>query len=291
MPHVDADVTKPAAEFHSAPRSGRARTAAERLLARVLARCGAVGFLALTIFYGLMAGGHLDDPRNPLYGLPGQIAGYFGYAANEIHIAGLRRQKPDKVLKAIGVVPDGPLFGFNARRAKQLLEHIDWVESANLRRVHPNRLEIQVVERVPFAVWQRGGVRYVIDATGAALSTLDPADYTTLLLVTGEGAQTAAADLVNHLEGHAVLRSRVKAAARVGGRRWTLYLRNGLRVAMAETDLSGSLDRLMQLASREAVFDRAIDMIDLRLPDRTVITPHPDQAEAWPMQTSERWDG
>ncbi|MGI9463052.1 MAG: hypothetical protein ACR2OM_03885, partial [Aestuariivirgaceae bacterium] len=78
---------------------GRTRSVAERLIVRFAARSGAVSFLTLTIFYGLMAGGHLDDPRNPLYGLPGQVAGYFGYAANEIHIAGLKRQKPDTVLK------------------------------------------------------------------------------------------------------------------------------------------------------------------------------------------------
>ncbi|MGI9464416.1 MAG: cell division protein FtsQ/DivIB, partial [Aestuariivirgaceae bacterium] len=124
-----------------------------------------------------------------------------------------------------------------------------------------------------------------------ALSTLDPADYESLLLVTGEGAQSAVAELVNHLEGHAALRSRVKAAARVGGRRWTLYLDGGLRVALAEKDLAGSLDRLMDLASREAVFERAIELIDLRLPERTVFTPMPGKAEAEPVQVSDRQGG
>ncbi len=276
MPRVTGDLAKTAPMLCSVGR----RRGFERLPVRFLARSSAVGFLVLSIGYGLMAGGHLDDPRNPLYGLPGRIAGYFGYAAHEIHIAGLQRQKPKTVLKAIGVVPEGPLFGFNAGRAKRLLENIDWVESANLRRVHPNRLEIELIERVPFAVWQRGGVRYVIDKSGAALSTLNPDDYERLLLVTGEGAHLAVADLVNHMEGHPALRSRIKAAARVGKRRWTLYLDNGLRIALAENDLTGALARLIDLNEREGVFDRAVELVDLTLPGQTVVRLMPEQSKA-----------
>ncbi|MGI9464146.1 MAG: cell division protein FtsQ/DivIB [Aestuariivirgaceae bacterium] len=269
-------VTANAAKTASDRDSGLPRRGAERLAVRFAARAGAAGFLGLSIAYGLMAGGHLDDPRNPFYGMPGQIAGFFGYAAQEIHISGLERQRPETVLKAIGVRPDGPLFGFNPRLAKKLLENIDWVDSATLRRVHPNRLEIDLVERVPFAIWQRGGVRYVIDVTGAALSTLSANDYDDLLIVTGEGAQTTVVDLVNHMEGHPALRSRVRAAARVGQRRWTLYLDSGLRIALAENDLAGSLDRLMDLVRQENVFERAIGMIDLRSSERTVFMPLPD---------------
>lgn len=262
------------------------RRGVDRFAVRFAARAGATGFLALTIAYGVMAGGHLDDPRNPLYGLPGQIAGFFGYAAQEIHISGLERQRAETVLKAIGVTPDGPLFGFNPQRAKKLLEHIDWVEHATLRRVHPNRLEIELVERVPFAIWQRDGARYVIDKTGGALSTLDAKDYDDLLVVTGEGAQAAAVDLVNHMEGHAALMSRVRAAARVGHRRWTLYLDNGLRIALAENDIAGSLVRLMDLVNRDNVFERAVGMIDLRSPERIVFVPLPDGQTGKTVQVS-----
>ena len=255
------------------------RRGVERLPVRFMARSTSVGFLALTICYGLITGGHLDDPRNPLFGLPGQVAGYFGYAAQSIHVSGLERQRPETVLKAIGVVPDGPLIGFSARRAKRLLENIDWVASAKLRRVHPNGLEIEIRERVPFAIWQRGGARYVIDESGIALSTLDPDDFKDLLLVTGEGAQSAAAQLVNHIEGDKALKSHVKAAARVGQRRWTLYMDNGLRVALAERDVAGSLARLATLVKQEKVFDKAVEVIDLRLPDRTVVTLLPEQPD------------
>ena len=282
MLRVTADYGHSRIDLASGPR----RSWADRIAVRFAARVGAAGFLGLTIAYGLMTGGHLDDPRNPFYGTPGAVAGFFGYAAQEIHISGLERQQPEAVLKAIGVAPDGPLFGFSPLRAKQLLEHIDWVDSATLRRIHPNRLEIDLVERVPFAIWQRDGVRYVIDKTGSALSTLRADDYADLLVVTGESAQEGVVELVNHMEGHPVLRSRVKAAARVGQRRWTLYLDNGLRIALAENGVATSLDRLMDLVDREDVFERAVGMIDLRSPERTVFMPLPDGQDTRAVQVS-----
>jgi cell division protein FtsQ len=249
----------------------RRRSGADRLAVRACMRSAAVGLLGLTILYGLAAGGHLEDPRNPLYGLPGKLAGHFGYAAQHIHISGLEHQTPEMVLKAIGVTPDGPLLGFSSQRAKKLLEHLDWVESAKLRRVHPNGLDIEIVERTPFAIWQLGGTRYVIDKTGVAMSSLDPDSFTDLLVVTGDGAQEKPWDLVNHIEGHTVLKSHLRAAARVGMRRWTLYLDNGLRIALAEDDIAGSLDRAAALIDQENVLDRGVALIDLRMPGQVVM--------------------
>ena len=96
-----------------------------------------------------------------------------------------------------------------------------------------------VRERRPFAIWQRGGVHYVIDRSGAAISALEAGEATDLLLVTGEGAQHAALDLVNHLEAHPAPIIQVRAAARVGDRRWTLHLASGQRLLLPESRRGG----------------------------------------------------
>lgn len=249
-------------------------------LAGKLARAGAVSFLAITLLHGLETGGHLKDPRNPLYGITGDMAGYFGYAARDITIAGLEHQNPNAVLSLIGVRPDGPMIFFDAARAKRILENIDWVEHASVHRQHPNRLAIEIVERQPYAVWQRGGAHYVIDRTGVALSTLSAKDYPDLFVVTGEGANEGVFQLVNHLEDSPALHSRVRAAARVGLRRWTLYLHNGVRVALPEHNIAAAMAKLDELQRQSAVLDKAVKLIDLRLEDQIAIQPESDLEEA-----------
>jgi cell division protein FtsQ len=241
------------------------------LKSRVFSRFAAIAFLAGAIALGLYQGGHLDYEASPWAKLPGKIAGLFGLAADDIRISGLVHQEPERVLAAIGVTPGGSLVGFDAGHARRLLESLDWVSSARVTRLFPNQLEIAVIERQPFAIWQRGGSRYVIDRTGLAMSTLDPRRMGKLLLVTGEGAQAAAQELVNRLEAHPHLRSRVKAVARVGQRRWTLYLDTGATVALPEVGEDEAMARIEALDREQGILSKGIASVDLRAQDRIVI--------------------
>src|SRR3954452_4404049 len=228
-------------------RLARAFAAEPRSRARILARTAGCLFLAAAIAHGLILGGHLDYAGSPWTKVPGKFASLLGFAADDIRISGLVHQEPETALAAIGVEPGGSLIGFDAVRARKLLENLDWVASAEVVRRFPNELDITIAEREPFAIWQRGGLHYVIAKDGAAVSALDPGRVSLLPLVTGEGAHTAANDLINQLEAVPAIRSHLRAAARVGERRWTLFLDNGLRIALPEEDVGQALatvDRL-----------------------------------------------
>jgi len=251
-----------------APRRGKIHN---RFAVRLLGRAGGVAFLAAAVGYGAMLGGHLDGGR--LDALSGKVAGSFGYAAQEIRISGLEWQAPPAVLEAIGVTPGGPLVGFEPAQARRALENLDWVESARVQRLFPNQLEIRVVERQPFAVWQRDGRFHVIDEAGTTLSGIGAADVPGLPLVTGEGAGSAVAQLVNHLEAHPGLSSRVKAGARVGARRWNLYFDGPVKVLLPEHGLEKALAVLSDLHDRHRILDKRIAAVDLRVAGRVVFSP------------------
>lgn len=238
---------------------------------RFIARAGACTLLFGSILHGLVIGGHLDYDGSPWRKLPGQIASSLGFAADDIRITGLVHQEPETLLNALGVQPGGSLVGFDAARARSLLENLDWVASARVMRKYPNRLDIVVSERQPFAIWQRDGAHYVIDQTGTAMSTLDPRRLASLLLVTGEGAHRAAAELVGQLDQVPKVKRHVTAAARVGERRWTLYLDNGMTVALPEKDPAKALEALAQLDSSQKILSKGIKSIDLRLADEMIV--------------------
>jgi cell division protein FtsQ len=242
-------------------------------------RASAVAFLLVTIVYGLIVGGHLGAGSEASRFANG-LSRVMGFSAQQIIIGGLVRETPEAVLAAIGVESGGSLIGFSAENAEMRLRNVDWVADATVRRIFPNRLEIKVTERVPFAIWQRDGKYYLIDATGAAMSA-DPKPYAgKLLLATGEGAQLAVAELVNHLESNPALKSRLVAASRVGGRRWNLHFPNGVKVLLPENGLGEALVRLEKLEIEQSVLERAVASIDLRLPDRMVFVPLKQQGAA-----------
>lgn len=261
-------------------RGKRPPASTDRLTRRMLERSAGVAFLGLTIAYGLLVGGHLEEPGSPFAGLPGKVAGYFGYAADEIRITGLKWQTSAAVLTAIGVTPGRPLVGFEAARAKRLLENLDWVKSAHVQRLFPNQLEIRLVERQPFAVWQREGRFYVIDETGTALTSVGPRTVPGLPLLTGEGAQTAAKEIVNQLAAHPALASKMKAAGRVGDRRWNLYFAGPVKVLLPESEMGKALKVLAALDQEHQILEKDVREIDLRQWDRIVVSLPPVKRES-----------
>ena len=63
----------------------------------------------------------------------------------------------------------------------------------------------------------------------------------------------------------------VKAAVRVGGRRWDLSLAGGIAVRLPEDDPSKALARLAAFEQESGVLSRDVRLLDLRMPDRVIV--------------------
>lgn len=241
------------------------------LVPRIMARTGAVMFLGAAVLYGGVTSGGLEYPGSPFARLPAQLASFIGMAADDVNISGLYHHEPEQVLQVIGVRPGGSLVGFNAREAREALRALDWVKSAEVQRVFPNRIEISLVEREPFAIWQIDGQYKVIGRDGVPLSGYTQRTTSGLPLVTGPGANEAASDFINHLSAMPEIAAKMHAAARVGQRRWNLYLDNGVKIALPEKDLGLALEQVAALDAEQNILSKGIREIDLRLAGRLVV--------------------
>ena len=249
---------------------------------RVAMRSGAVLALLVAVMHGAIQGGHMSDGDAPWTKIEDRVAGMMGQVAEGIEITGLEQHDTRLVLNAIGVRPGGSLLGFAPNSAKKRLEALDWVESAAVRREFPNRLLISVVERQPFAIWQVDGSFHVIDRNGVVMSGLDPAKLKGVLLVTGDNANEAVAGLVNQLEAMPDLKAELRAASRVGKRRWNLYLDNGTKILLPADFESEGTRRALALAQSGGVLSGKAAEVDLRIPGSiriAVAAPEPASTE------------
>jgi cell division protein FtsQ len=235
------------------------------------ARAGALAMLLVSLVHGLAVSGGLEGSDNPLRNWQGKLAGFAGLAADNIEISGLTNHDPAQVLSAIGVKPGSSLVGFDAETARRQLSKLDWIESAGVQRVFPNQLVVDVFERQAFAVWQNDGKFDVIDRSGTTMSGISPSSFKHLPLVTGAGANLAVGELVNQLEATPDLQAKVRAAARVGGRRWTLYLDNGVKIALPELNVQEALKKVADLDKSQGLLSKGITQLDLRVANELVV--------------------
>lgn len=252
-------------------RKGRLEAAMTGLAVRAATRGFAVLLLGASLIGGGVQSGAFLYPGSPFNNFHGRVAGLLGMAAQDIRISGLMHHDAEAVLAHIGVRPGGSLVGFDADEARILLESLDWVADAEVRRSFPNSLQVSLNEREPFAVWQMDGNYAVIDREGVEMSGLNPLSLRQLPLVSGKGANRAVADYVNQMEAMPDLMKKVQAAARVGERRWTLYLDNGVKIDLPEEDADAALKRVAELDATQNILSKGIREIDLRSKDRMVI--------------------
>jgi cell division protein FtsQ len=246
---------------------------------RLLRPAGWLGFAGLVVLLGLIAV-HSAAPGGTLATLRERLGGataFAGLRVTTVVIEG-RANTPEPLLRAaLGVSIGDPILGFSVEMARQRLETLSWVEHATVERRLPGTVVLFLQERRPFAVWQNQSKFVLIDRTGQIVANQNVAEFHQLPLVVGQGAPAAAATLIDALTDRPDLQKRVIAAVRVGERRWNLRLNNGADVMLPEGHEVVALDRLVQLQQQHAVLDRPLAAIDMRLGDRLVLRPRPDE--------------
>ena len=125
-----------------------------KLLLLVLLIVGAVGLVAITIYrYGTQSWRFRVD------------------SSDNIEILGTRNVTRAQVLDALGADIDRNIFHISLADQKKQLEAIPWIESASVMRLLPNRLRVEVFERVPVAFVEVNGHIALIDSHGVIMDT------------------------------------------------------------------------------------------------------------------------
>jgi len=155
--------------------------------------------------------------------------------------------------------------------ARAKLEAIPWIAEATVRKLYPDRLQITVTEREPFALWQQQGKIKVIAADGTVLAEKVEPRLASLSFVVGNGAAVRARDFLAVLDKYPAIRDQVRASIYVAERRWNLRLKNGVDVRLPEADIEAALATLVRLDREKGLLSRDITAVDLRLADRLTV--------------------
>ncbi|WP_128291535.1 cell division protein FtsQ/DivIB [Afifella aestuarii] len=231
----------------------------------------AIGFLGATILYGLIAGGHM------LTLLDRTVAAAF-FGIQEIRIGGEIETPESAVVDQLDI-RGGSLLGFDASDARERLIALPWVKDADIRKFYPNRLDITLTERTPFALWQNDEVISIIDRTGVVIGRYKDVRFAGLPFVVGKGADSRADGFMTMVQRHPFLAERMRTAVLVSERRWDLVTKNGITVQLPENGVDEAIDRLKALQDKDDVLSREIVTIDLRLKDRIRIGLADNMAE------------
>ena len=228
-------------------------------------------FVGASIIYGFAIGGYAEQGLSFAQEQTHKAIALAGFTVQDLDIVGREHMGEPQILAALGLEPGASMFAIDTDAAQRRLEQAPWIKRARVLRLLPSTLQVEIVERQPFAIWQEDGKVYVIDADGRKIALLGQRSREEYLLVVGKGAGASAKELSDQLKEFPRLRERLRAAIRVADRRWTLKLQNGLEIKLPEHGVVSALHRLDQLEREGQVLSADISALDLRLPDRITL--------------------
>ena len=252
----------------------------ERYLPNRLGVALTVSMLLGSASLGIVKGGHMDELVAALSDTRNALANSAGFRITTVAINGRKQLSQDEVLAVGGVNGRSSLLFLDAATVRDKLKTNPWIADATILKLYPGRLQIDIVERSPFALWQQDGRLSVIADDGAVLEPYMSRRFISLPLVVGKGAAERAKDFLALLDRYPQVRRATKAAVFVGERRWNLRLKDGLDIRLPENDVGNALALLSKLDKDDRLFSRDIVAVDMRLPDRLTVQLSEDAAKA-----------
>jgi cell division protein FtsQ len=254
------------------------------LLERYLPRRAGVAATALMLLgsagFGIVKGGHVEELSLAFSDSRNAIANSAGFRITAVAINGRKQLTQDEVLAIGGVNGRSSLLFLDAAAVRDRLKANPWIAEATVLKLYPGQIQIDIVERSAFALWQQGGRLSVISDDGAVLEPYVSPRFVALPLVVGKGAESRARDFLALLARYPQVHAATKAAILVGERRWNLRLKDGLDIRLPETEIGNALANLSKLDKEDRLFSRDIVAVDMRLPDRLTVQLSEDAAKA-----------
>lgn len=208
-----------------------------------------------------------------------------GFRFDHVQLRGVQRMSELKVYEQVLGDQKRAWTEVDVAMLRERLTRLPWVKDARVSRQLPNTLVIDIVERVPHAVFRKGESFVLIDDTGAELEAVNPekqkAMVKGLLRLSGAEAGVKVPELTTLLEAAPALKPQVAEAEWVGNRRWNLTFKSGQVLALPEGDeeAASALLAFARLDGVNGLLGGKVAFFDMRAKDRAYLRV-PGHAEA-----------
>lgn len=191
-----------------------------------------------------------------------------GLAIIDVQLSGARETTDDEIAERIGLDTIRSLPSIDIASARDALLALPWVERVELEKIYPGTLRVAISERRAAALWRVGPRTLLLDEAGHPIV---PSDGRNLPLLVGEGADGVMTDGLELFEAVPAVTKQIKALVRVGDRRWNVVTHRNVTVMLPEHGPEAALATLAELHATDAILDKDLVSIDLRVGDRIAL--------------------
>ncbi|MDO5756292.1 MAG: cell division protein FtsQ/DivIB [Rhodobacterales bacterium] len=235
-----------------------------------------------------VASWYLSDPAvqqsmtQTVHDLRQQIQTRPEFMVQELSIDGASPRTAEDIRESFGYTLPLSSFDMDLEALRAKIENIPAVASAAVRVRQGGVLEVRVHERQPVALLRVPKGLIVVDREGVALDAIaHRAERAKLLVLTGDGAQDAVPEALAIRAAAGPLAPRLRGLVRMGARRWDVVLDRNQRILLPVADPVRALERVIVLNEAQAMLERDIAVVDMRLADRPTLRMNEAASQQW----------
>ncbi len=242
------------------------------ILTTVLGFCAFLLIVLVVLVAWYINSGRLDVMAVRLSDLGHRISAQVGIKLVEIDIRGNERTQVEDIQSLLDIHSDQSLLSLKPGILESHLEaNLPWVETARVERSFPQKLIININEKIPAAIWKRDQEFVLIDRNGTTIEGAPVDKYANLILMDGDMVPEQAPTFFSALDQEPDLKPLVQAAVLISGRRWDIRLGSYITAKLPDNDLAGAISRLARTDEAHDLLSKDVHIIDLRLDDRMIL--------------------
>lgn len=198
-----------------------------------------------------------------------------GFKVNDIMVQGRQYTSGQKILKAMQLQVNDPIFKLSPYEISQNLKEVSWIKEAHVHRQLPGTIYVKIVERVPIAIWQHQKNHYLVDEQGVIITNENLSAFANLPVVVGGDAPLHVPKILQVLAKYPDVRNKITALVRIGGRRWDIQLNRQVTIKLPEAKTDEAVAKLDLLLKQQRLDLEEVKIVDLRLPDKMIVNLSP----------------
>ena len=194
------------------------------------------------------------------------------FEIKQIKIIDSQQSKETDIREKISNLSDNLLL-LDKQILQNEIEQVPWVKRANIKKIFPNKIQVQVIENDPYAIFLNEGVPFLIDLDGTIITQIsDQSIDTSMIQILGEKANENLESLIKSINIHfPELLNDIKSLEYIELRRWNMKLRRDLKIKFPDEKIDQSIINLKRLFVEQNVSESNIIEIDLRIHGRASV--------------------
>ena len=181
----------------------------------------------------------------------------------EIIVINTANLKEKKILGAFEIDWNQNIFEIDLQNIKKKLLNIKEIESVKIKKKIGGKIEIYVVEKIPFMYWEIDGLKKIISNNGEVLNFPDFNEN--LLLVKGKNANNKIKLLIDEIKNNNFVSNLFLKAEYIDEYRWNIYLKENILVKLPFDDLTNSIELLNIMIKNNNLNKKNYSVIDMRV--------------------------